>query len=201
MIAACWALMKSSALVPASAAVLTAVSSVGTACTRVIAASISSCELGVGELAQRRVAQDASSAYGIVACSIVAMLAFTPATVSSEDSVGLGASPPRLVSHTPMQLEIRVVSTSAVGNAVAVAAGAAWRESIAATVALPAERCRSSTRSNGEAGDRIATADSERSPGRSRRVRLIACSLPVHSVERDVLLVCSRDRVRPRTRL
>ena len=69
--------------------------------------------------------RSASSAYGIVACSIVAMLAFTPATVSSEDSCGLGASPPRLVSHTPMQLEIRLVSSSAVGSAAG--AAAVWR--------------------------------------------------------------------------
>ena len=42
VIVPCWALMKSSALVPASAAVLTASSSVLTAFTRAIASSISS---------------------------------------------------------------------------------------------------------------------------------------------------------------
>ena len=52
------------------------------------------------------------------------MDALTPATVSSEDSVGFGASPPRLVSQMPTQLEIRSVSVSALGS---VAAGAAWR--------------------------------------------------------------------------
>ncbi len=77
------------------------------------------------------------------------MLAFTPATVSSEDSVGLGASPPRLVSHTPTQFAIRSVRTSAVGS-VAAAAGAGAggpgaRARKLTTLRLPAVRCIAST--------------------------------------------------------
>jgi hypothetical protein len=55
-------------------------------------------------------------ACGVVACSIVAMLACTPATVSRADSMGAGSFPLRFVSQIPMHLAIRVVSSSAVSG-------------------------------------------------------------------------------------
>ncbi len=56
------------------------------------------------------------TAYGIVACSIVAMLAGMPAVVVSPDSLGCGCVPPLLVSQMPMERTIRSVRVSADGN-------------------------------------------------------------------------------------
>ena len=107
------------------------------------------------------------------------MLALTVASVSSDDSVGDGASPPRLVSHTPMQLEIRDVSTSAAGRVGAAAAGLSSRASQAVTLALPAVRCIARTVSTGVASSRMGADGSARCSRRSETVvSFISPSLP-----------------------
>jgi hypothetical protein len=105
--------------VAAAAARCTAIVRSSTALQQVLAAVISAAVIA-GDACERKAANraKASIAYGIVACSIVAILAWTPATVSNADSFGAGSSPPRFVSHIPMHRARRFVISLLEGRAI-----------------------------------------------------------------------------------